>query len=461
MALSPCVSRFPASWWLIAALPLIGLATGCNDGSRRRSTTTTAPATAIAPATSARVRVLHASADAPAVDVIVDGTTALSGVPYGAGSDFLELASGPHNLKVNAAGSQTTVIDVDPTLDPDRAYLAIAVGRLANIEPLLLEEDLTAPQPGELRVRVIHAHPLAGKVDVYVTAPGADLAAAQPTLSDVEFKDASGYLDIPAGSYQARLTPAGQKQVVYDSGTLNLPAGEVLTLVAAESTGGASPVQLFVLSASTPAAVLNLPSAVSRLRAVHASPDAPAVDVLIDGTVALAGVSYKQFSPYAELISGAHRIQVNPANSTASVIDATPTLDAGSDYTVIAVDRVAQIAPLLLKDDNTPPAAGNVKVRLVHGAPSAGLVDVYVTAPGASLTGATPTIAAFAFKDASPYLEVPAGDYRVRITLAGTQTVAIDTGALSLQAGQIRTGIAVDPGMGMNGFGAVLLPDLN
>jgi hypothetical protein len=72
-----------------------------------------------------------------------------------------------------------------------------------------------------------------------------------------------------------------------------------------------------------------------------------------------------------------------------------------------------------------------------------------------------PTISDFAFKDNSSYLEVPAGDYRVRITLAGTKTVAIDTGTLGLQDGQIRTAFAVDPLAPSTDFGVILLADQN
>lgn len=441
-------------WLALAAIPLVA----CNSGSRQRAGTA-APATPAPAASLAAVRVLHASADAPPVDVLVDGQVALAGVPYKTGSGFLDVPGGERRLQVVAAGTTTSVIDVRPTLAGDQAYTVIAVGRLAQIEPLLLQDDRTPPAPGELRLRVVHGHPLAGQVDLYVTAPGADLALAAPTLAGLSFKDASGFLDVPAGRYQARLTPAGARDVVYDSGPLDLPAGALLTLVAAESGGGASPVTLLGLTGDAAAPSLELPNVSARVRAVHASPDAPAVDVLVDGGVALQGVRFGQASGYLEVRSGARRLQVNPANTTMSVIDATLPLQAGADYTVIAADRVARIAPLVLRDDLTPPAAGQVRLRLVHGAPSAGLVDVYVTAPGADLALATPTVSGFAFKDATAYLEVPAGDYRVRITLAGTKSVAIDTGALSLAAGQVRTGVALDPAPGSAAFSALLLAD--
>ena len=56
---------------------------------------------------------------------------------------------------------------------------------------------------------------------------------------------------------------------------------------------------------------------------------------------------------------------------------------------------------------------------------------------------------------------MPAGNYQVRITPTGTKTVAIDTGALTLAAGQIRTGIAVEAPGGGAPLTALLLADKN
>jgi hypothetical protein len=47
----------------------------------------------------------------------------------------------------------------------------------------------------------------------------------------------------------------------------------------------------------------------------------------------------------------------------------------------------------------------------------------------------------------------------VRIVPAGTRTVALDTGPLTLAAGQVRTAIAVDARGGGDPFGVILLDD--
>jgi len=203
------------------------------------------------------------------------------------------------------------------------------------------------------------------------------------------------------------------------------------------------------------------PAQNARVRVLHASPDAPNVDVLVDNQVVLTNVPFKTASDYLSVPAGARNLKVRVTGTSTIAIDVTPSLTASTDYTVIARGLVANIATLLLTDDNTPPTAGNVKVRLVHGAPSAPNVDIYVTAPGADINTATPTLTNVPFAAASSYLTVPAGSYRVRITPAGTKTVAIDTGTLTLAAGQIRTGVAVDAVGGGAPFSAVLLADRN
>ena len=203
------------------------------------------------------------------------------------------------------------------------------------------------------------------------------------------------------------------------------------------------------------------PAATAQLRVVHASPDAPNVDVLVDGVAALSNVPFEAASDYLAVPAGARNLRVRAAGTSTVVIDESATVTAGSAYTVLATGRVASIAPLVLEDDLASPAAGNIKLRLVHAAPTAGNVDIYVTAPAADIGGASPTLSNVAFGVASDYLEVPAGTYRVRVTPAGTKTVAIDANDVALAAGQIRTAVAVDAPGGGAPLGAILLEDEN
>lgn len=197
--------------------------------------------------TPAQLRVVHASADAPNVDVLVDAATVLDNVPFRAFSPFLEVTPGQRRVRVRATGTTTTVIDANLDLAVDQAYTVLATGPLAGIQPLVLEDDLTAPAAGQVKVRVVHAAPAAGGVDVYVTAPGANLATSTPVLTNVPFRGASGYLTVPAGDYQIRVTGTGTTTVAIDA-TVTFAAGQIRTIVATDAPGGGGPLAPVVLT---------------------------------------------------------------------------------------------------------------------------------------------------------------------------------------------------------------------
>ena len=203
------------------------------------------------------------------------------------------------------------------------------------------------------------------------------------------------------------------------------------------------------------------PQGEARVRVVHASPDAPDVDVLVDDAEVLGDVPYLTFSDYLDVPAGNRNLKVNAAGTDISVIDADVDLADGTDYTVIASGLAASIEPIVLEDDNSTPGSGLARVRAIHGAPGASGVDIYVTPPGADLQNSVPALTNVQFGDVADYLEVPAGDYQVRATLAGTKTVVIDPGTVTLSSGQVRTAIAVDSPGGGAPFGLLVLDDLN
>ena len=189
----------------------------------------------------AQLRVLHASPDAPNVDVYVDSVKVLSNVPYPTLSSYLSLSPGTHQIKVNAAGTTTTVINVSPTLAVGGAYTAIAANFVANIEPLLATDASSAPPNGEVGLRVIHASPDAGPVDI--------LANGQVVLSNVPFGTISNYLTVPAGTYAIQVNVAGTTTTAI-AATVNLTAGTNYTAVAigAIKTAATNPLALKLLT---------------------------------------------------------------------------------------------------------------------------------------------------------------------------------------------------------------------
>lgn len=174
------------------------------------------------------------------------------------------------------------------------------------------------------------------------------------------------------------------------------------------------------------------------VRVAHLSPDAPNVDVRVDGNKVLSDVPFKAVSDYLELAGGAHRIQVTPANvATPVVIDANVTLAGGTSYTVAAVGQLGNgtLQPLVLTDDRSP-AAGQAKVRFVHAAPDAPAVDVGVAGGANVFTNK-------AFKEFTGYAALPAATYNLAVKPAGTLTVALSVPNVAVSSGYNYTIFAV------------------
>jgi len=215
-------------------LVLTGLAagfTGCGDSNNNE----------------ARVRVFHASPDAPNVDVLINGGRILENVPYKAASDFLGIDSGDTRVQVNVTGTDTSAIDTHVVFDEDTDYMIVAADKVAQITPLVFTADRSRPEAGSAKLRVLHAAASAPAVDVYVTAPDAGIANAQPVLSNVPFKTMSDYLTVPAGSYDVFVTLAGTKRVAIEARALAVSDGLVGTVAALDAVGGGAPFSLEVL----------------------------------------------------------------------------------------------------------------------------------------------------------------------------------------------------------------------
>jgi hypothetical protein len=206
-----------------------------------------------------------------------------------------------------------------------------------------------------------------------------------------------------------------------------------------------------------------VPANTSWVRVVHASSDAPAVDVLANGSVVFEGLKFKSFTEYTPVPPGTYTFAVNLSGTNTTVTTAGPlNLQGGNAYTFYALGKVANnnLTIMGTGDDVVAPGPGMAKIRVVHGASTAPTVDVYATAPYAPLTG-SPTLTGVPFPLASGFLTVPTGVYHARVTPTGTRTVAIDSGRLALTGNTIRTVVALDPTTPGAPFELLVLPDVN
>jgi hypothetical protein len=414
------------------------------------------------------IRALHASPDAPAVNIWVNGAAALEGVDYTQGSGFVPVLE-DNNIQVEAIlpGDDAVVIDADLSLGYNTETTVIATRNLADNggvpSPLVItnasDQRITE---GYFRAQVVHASPSAPAVDVYVTAFDADLGGSAPVTgagTPLAFEQFTGQLEVPAGDYQIRITPADDADtVVFDSGEISLPAGVDLMIVAVENTGtGNTPVQLVVLDGTT-ASMLYDTNTPASVVAVHLSPDAPAVDLLADvnGTPedeALPLVRNVSFNQFCDLngvpAPGDYTVSV-VANADNSIVAHTIPVNVmkGDEALAIVSGFLAAGDPVITDitlPGNTRSVATEAKLRITHASPSTPEVDLYFVADGTDIGGVEPTFSAVPFGADTTQLSIAPGLYDVYVTVADSKDAAIEVQDIEFFGGEVLDVIARDP----------------
>ena len=176
----------------------------------------------------------------------------------------------------------------------------------------------------------------------------------------------------------------------------------------------------------------------AQVMVVHASPNAPAVDVRVNNAVALSNVAYPANSNYLAVNAGSTNIKVSPTRTTTNVIDATVDLNANTNYSVFAIDSVNKIKAAVVSDNLATPASGKAHVRFFHFSANAPAVDIAVA-------GGPVLFSNRSFNDQSSnasvanFTPLDAGTYNLEVRVAGTSTVALAVPGVVLTAGKIYT----------------------
>nr|WP_254714848.1 DUF4397 domain-containing protein [Natranaeroarchaeum aerophilus] len=195
-------------------------------------------------------------------------------------------------------------------------------------------------------LRVAHLSPDAPNVDVYVDD--------EPTLEDVPFRAVSDYLELEPDTYNIRITAAGDEETEVFNEDVELPAGAFTAAAIGELDEEGT--QEFAVE--TYEDDLEDPGEDARVRAVHASPDAPAVDIAANGDVLLEDVDFGEAGA-VEVPAGEYTLEIRAAGEEEAVAEFPVETESGLVYSAFAVGYLEpEAAPvdeefdLLLTVDN-------------------------------------------------------------------------------------------------------------
>jgi Domain of unknown function (DUF4397) len=197
----------------------------------------------------------------------------------------------------------------------------------------------------------------------------------------------------------------------------------------------------------------------TRFRLMNAVPDESSLNVLVDTTSVSSNLAYGTSTGYLSEKSGSHQIGIEPSGASTTLLQQSISFASGTDTTVISSGFSSQVANLVLTDDNSAPASGDFKIRMVNASPNLGPADVYIVTPGTALTTVSPTISNLGFGTTAPYQSLASGNYEIELTSVGQKFAAVDTGTLTFGTGEVRTFVGLNNPQG--GFTFAVLQDVD
>ena len=120
----------------------------------------------------------------------------------------------------------------------------------------------------------------------------------------------------------------------------------------------------------------------TNIRVIHLTPDAPAVDVLVNESLrAVTDLEFPDSTGYLNIDAGTYTFDVVPAGAgIESSVLTIPDLPLSADtyYTAVAYNSLSMISPMALVDDYADLAHGNIRLRAIHTAVGVGEVDIWL-----------------------------------------------------------------------------------
>ena len=274
----------------------------------------------------ARLVVRHL-ADAPAVDIVANGSLNLFEGVTNPNEGQIDVAAGTYGVTINAAGTSTVAFDAgDVTLPEGQSTIVYAVGSLGGGSFGLLVDSIELPAPDAYGIAtVIHGVP-GLDVDVYLNG--------NLTLPGFAPDTVLGPILLPATDYEVAIYPAGANPLATApaiSGSTTLPAGANASIVAHLDAKGAPTLSVFVNDVSEIAA------GEGRLVVRHTAA-ADAVDIVANGSLNLFEGVTNPNEGQIDVAAGTYGVTINAAGTSTVAFDAgNVTLPEGQSTIVYAI----------------------------------------------------------------------------------------------------------------------------
>jgi hypothetical protein len=404
---------------ILALCALSTLFSGCNTSSGANNS-------------SPKIRFVHAAPILGPVTITADSTKSLGTMSYGTANPYVEVDTGAREIKIQSVGGASTYVDLSTNFSTGVRYTYVIYGDDTTTIPLIMVDDTSNPaNSANFKMRLLNLGTGLGSLDLYMISATADVNTSSPLVSGISYGAAGAFTEYTAGTFRIVLTPAGSKQIIFDSAARSFAANTLVTLMIYSTTSGKLANTALLVTDDTGTSTF-LTDILSRFKFVQGAIGVPNANVRVDGPIALAGVPYAGISGYGTYSAGARNIKIEASATPGTFLyDANQNLTGGRDYSMVAYSNTGGTISLIpLPDDNLPPTAGKAKLRVVNAVSDGGAYDVYsnflqyLTNLGAGT--------------ASGYQQIDTGTYTVAFNPAGS-SIGAATVTFTITANTVNT----------------------
>lgn len=314
--------------------------------------------------TKARIRLVNASNGYDALDMTIDDERRFASVAYGQTASYVEVDPDRMDSTIRRPGSATALLSFTPSVSEDASYTVLAWGDNGELKSLLLDDNTGEPDDGKTLLRVLHAAPDAGDLDVYVTASDDALVDAVSLYTDpLTVGSLGGHVLVDSATWRLRVTAGGDKaDLRLDVSGLTLSSATSATLVITPGRGGVLVAALLLVDRG---GLQRLDNPQARVRVAAGVPGGASVTASAGAISLISQVGSPAVSLYTLVDVAAADFAVTVDGVAAGGTPAAP--EAGGDYTLVVWGPASAPQMALVEDDNRlPDGTSRTQIRLVN-----------------------------------------------------------------------------------------------
>ncbi|WP_099189121.1 DUF4397 domain-containing protein [Tepidibacter mesophilus] len=186
------------------------------------------------------IRVLHASPDAPPVDIYANNNLIAKNIPYKSFTPYISVPPGNYVISVFASGTkQNPVLVKNIQIPNDTIATVAATGYVSDLDLLPILEPIEPIPTNKTMIRFIHLSPNTPNVDI--TLPNGAIL-----FEDVEYEEVTEYIPVPPGNYTVEAKVAGTDQTALIVPNINLKPNRFYSIYAVGFLNDKPPLQVLI-----------------------------------------------------------------------------------------------------------------------------------------------------------------------------------------------------------------------